>query len=86
MLKYIFIFLFLLTASNVSMAEDCNKLKKLSKDFIKCKAGILKTKSSDIKKNADLKLNKNKHKIKNYDIKEMLLKFKNSKSHKEFIN
>ena len=71
MLRYIFIILFLLTASNVSMAEDCNKFKKLSKDFIKCKAGILKAKSSDIKKN---------------DIKEILLKFKNSKSHKEFIN
>ena len=85
MLKYIFIVFFLLTTSNNSIAQDCNQFKKLSKNFIKCKTGKLKAKSADIKKNASLKLDKNNHKIKNFDIKEMLLKFKNSKSHKEFI-
>ena len=68
------------------MASDCSEYNKLSKKYISCKAKILKAKSTTVKNETNLKCNKNKKKIKNFDIKGQLLKFKNSKSLKEFVN
>ena len=85
MLKYIFILFLSFVSTNHLKAAECNDYKKSSEDYIKCKTEIFRNKSTDIKENAKLKFNKYKHKMKNYDIKEKLLKFKNSKSHKEFV-
>ena len=72
-------YLLILTLSNVnlSMADDCNKFDKLSKEYAKCTAELIKEKTSEKYKEGKKKLNK-------LNLKEKLIKFKNSKSHKEF--
>ena len=62
---------------NISVADDCNKYDKLSKDYAKCTAELIKEKTSEKYKKGKKKLNK-------LNLKEKLIKFKNSKSHKEF--
>ena len=66
-----------LTNVNLSVADDCNKFDKLSKEYAKCKAELIKEKTSEKYKEGKKKLNK-------LNLKEKLIKFKNSKSHKEF--
>ena len=75
----LFIYLIILTITNVnlSIADDCNKLDRLSKEYAKCKAELIKEKTSEKYKEGKKKLNK-------LNLKEKLIKFKNSKSHKEF--
>ena len=72
-------YLLILTLYNVnlSLADDCNKFDKLSKEYAKCKAELIKEKTSEKYKEGKKKLNK-------LNLKEKLIKFKNSKSHKEF--
>ena len=72
-------YLLILTLSNVnlSVADDCNKFDKLSKEYAKCTAELIKEKTSEKYKEGKKKLNK-------LNLKEKLIKFKNSKSHKEF--
>ena len=72
-------YLLILTVTNVnlSMADDCNKFDKLSKEYAKCAAELIKEKTSEKYKEGKKKLNK-------LNLKEKLIKFKNSKSHKEF--
>ena len=72
-------YLLILTITNVnlSVADDCNKFDKLSKEYAKCKAEVIKEKTSEKYKEGKKKLNK-------LNLKEKLIKFKNSKSHKEF--
>ena len=72
-------YLLILTLSNVnlSVADDCNKFDKLSKEYAKCKTELIKEKTSEKYKEGKKKLNK-------LNLKEKLIKFKNSKSHKEF--
>ena len=65
-----------LTNVNLSMADDCNKFDKLSKEYAKCTAELIKEKTSEKYKEGKKKLNK-------LNLKEKLIKFKNSKSHKE---
>ena len=71
-------YLLILTLSNVnlSVADDCNKFDKLSKEYAKCKTELIKEKTSEKYKEGKKKLNK-------LNLKEKLIKFKNSKSHKE---
>ena len=47
-IKIILIFLFVLSSFNLNAAEkkDCTKLKKLSKDYLLCKTGNLKSSTS----------------------------------------
>ena len=73
-------YLLILTLSNVnlSVADDCNKFDKLSKEYAKCKTELIKEKTSEKYKEGKKKLNK-------LNLKEKLIKFKNSKSHKEFM-
>ena len=66
-----------ITSVNSSIADDCNKFDKLSKEYAKCKAELIKEKTSEKYKEGKKKLNK-------LNLKEKLIKFKNSKSHKEF--
>ena len=72
-------YLLILTLYNVnlSLADDCNKFDKLSKEYAKCTAELIKEKTSEKYKEGKKKLNK-------LNLKEKLIKFKNSKSHKEF--
>ena len=75
----LFVYLLILTFTNVnlSMADNCNKFDKLSKEYAKCTAELIKEKTSEKYKEGKKKLNK-------LNLKEKLIKFKNSKSHKEF--
>jgi len=75
----LFVYLLILTITNVnlSIADDCNKFDKLSKEYAKCTAELIKEKTSEKYKEGKKKLNK-------LNLKEKLIKFKNSKSHKEF--
>ena len=74
-------YLLILTLANVnlSVADDCNKFDKLSKEYAKCTAELIKEKTSEKYKEGKKKLNK-------LNLKEKLIKFKNSKSHKEFMD
>ena len=76
----LFVYLLILTITNVnlSVADDCNKFDKLSKEYAKCKAVLIKEKTSEKYKEGKKKLNK-------LNLKDKLIKFKNSKSHKEFM-
>ena len=75
----LFVYLLILTFTNVnlSIADDCNKFDKLSKEYAKCTAELIKEKTSE-------KYNEGKKKLNKLNLKEKLIKFKNSKSHKEF--
>ena len=79
-----------------SFAEDCSKFKKLSKEYAKCNAKLLKKnaknfkiitseKTENLKKKATAKIDENKKNFNNSKLKEMFIKFKNSKNHKEFM-
>ena len=83
-------YLLILTLSNVnlSVADDCNKFDKLSKEYAKCTAELIKEKTSEkaelIKEKTSEKYKEGKKKLNKLNLKEKLIKFKNSKSHKEF--
>jgi len=83
----IFISLFSLT---FSYAEDCSKYDKLSKEYAKCTSDKLKKetskKANEIKSKTAKKIEEGKKKLKNFNLKDKLNKFKNSKTHKEFTD
>ena len=79
-----------------SFAEDCSKIDKLTKEYAKCKAKLLKKNAEDLKiktsektenlkKKATAKIDEGKKKFNKSKLKEKLIKFKNSKNHKEFM-
>ena len=86
LLAYLLILTF--TNVNLSIADDCNKFDKLSKEYAKCTAELIKEKTSEkaelIKEKTYEKYKEGKKKINKLNLKEKLIKFKNSKSHKEF--
>ena len=71
-----------------SLADDCSKYDKLSKEYAKCTSDKLKKKTSkkteEIKSKTAKKIDEGKKKLKNFNLKDKLNKFKNSKTHKEF--
>ena len=71
--------------STFADTEDCNKYDKLSTEYAKCTSELVKKKSLEIKSKTTLKIEEGKKKLKKLDLKTKLLKFKNSKSHKEFV-
>ena len=88
--KFIILTLFISFSNfHVTIADECNKYDKLSKEYAKCKSEELKTKTSEkaeeIKSKTAEKIEEGKKKIKKLKLKDKLIKFKNSKSHKEFI-
>ena len=88
-------FIILLSQNTLAEDKDCNQYDKLSKEYAKCNSLLLKNKTSEIKENtskktiiikddATRKINDIKNKFNKSDLKKKLLKFKNSKSHKEY--
>ena len=75
---FTYLIILTITSVNSSTADDCNKFDKLSKEYAKCTAELIKEKTSEKYEEGKKKLNK-------LNLKEKLIKFKNSKSHKEFI-
>ena len=89
-IKIIILFLLIsLFNFTFSYAEDCSKYDKLSKEYAKCTSEKLKNqtskKANNIKSKTAEKIEQGKRKLKNFNLKEKLNKFKNSKSIKEFI-
>ena len=72
-----------------SYAEDCSKYEKLSKQYAKCTSDKLKKgtsqKAEEIKSKTVKKIEEGKKKINNSKLIDKLIKFKNSKNHKEFM-
>tara|TARA_B100001173_G_scaffold168101_1_gene145303 strand:- start:454 stop:774 length:321 start_codon:yes stop_codon:yes gene_type:complete len=79
-----------------SFAEDCSKFEKLSKEYAKCNAKLFKKnaenlkvktskKTGSLKEKATAKIDEGKKIFNNSKLKEKLIKFKNSKNHKEFM-
>ncbi|MDA9609130.1 hypothetical protein N9S14_01255 [Candidatus Pelagibacter sp.] len=88
-------FIILLSQNTLAEEKDCNQYDKLSKEYAKCNSLLLKNKTSEIKENtskktiiikddATRKINIIKNKFNKSDLKKKLLKFKNSKSYKEY--
>ena len=84
-ISVLFISLFSLSFSS---ADDCSKYDKLSKEYAKCTSDKLKKEASqkaeEIKSKTAKKIDEGKKKLKNFNLKDKLKKFKNSKTHKEF--
>ena len=64
---------------------NVNKLDKLSKEYAECNAKLLKKNAEVLKNKASNKIEQGKKKFNKLNIKDKLLKFKNSKSHKDFV-
>ena len=88
-------FIILLSQNTFAEDKNCNQYDKLSKEYAKCNSLLLKNKTLEIgentskkttkiKDNATIKINNIKDKFNKSDLKKKLLKFKNSKSHKEY--
>ena len=80
-------FIIIMISSNLSIAsaKDCNKIEKLSKEYAECNANLLKKNAKSLKVKASDKFKEGKNKFDKFKLKEKLLKFKNSKSHTDFI-
>ena len=74
----------LLIYSAAADETDCSKFDKVSKEYAKCNSLLLKKKSIEIKEKASKEIIIEKEKFSKFDLKKKLLKFKNSKSHKEY--
>ena len=85
-ISVLFISLFSLT---FSFAEDCSKYDKLTKEYAKCTSDKLKKgtsqKAEEIKSKTAKKIEEGKKKFNKLKLKDTLIKFKNSKNHKEFM-
>ena len=75
---FAYLIILTITSVNSSTADDCNKFDKLSKEYAKCTAELIKEKTSE-------KYNEGKKKLNKLNLKEKFIKFKNSKSQKEFM-
>ena len=73
------------TNQSIVVAQDCSKLDKLSKEYAECNAKLLKKNAEVLKNKASDKIEQGKKKFNKLNIKDKLLKFKNSKSHKDFV-
>ena len=73
------------TKQSIVVAQDCSKLDKLSKEYAECNAKLLKKNAEVLKIKASDKIEEGKKKFNKLNIKDKLLKFKNSKNHKEFM-
>ena len=81
----VFIFMFYFGFSSYSFSDeiiDCNQFDKLSAQYIECKAKNLKATLNENQKKIKSDTEK---KIKKYKFKEILAKFKNSKTGSDFL-
>ena len=100
-MKILKIFISIIFLSNIgiehSFAKDCSKFEKLSKEYTKCNAKLLKKnagnlkiktseKTKSLKKKTTTKIDEGKKMFNKLRLKEKLVKFKNSKNHKEFMD
>ena len=76
---------FILINKSIVLAQDCSKLDKLSKEYAECNTNLLKKNAKALKNKASDKIEEGKKKFNKLNIKDKLLKFKNSKSHKDFV-
>tara|TARA_B100000902_G_scaffold264912_1_gene251026 strand:+ start:219 stop:500 length:282 start_codon:yes stop_codon:yes gene_type:complete len=71
-----------------SSADECAKMDKLTKEYAMCTSDKIKKETSEktkeIKFKAAQKIEDSKKKLKSFNLKDKLRKFKNSKTHKEF--
>ena len=74
------------TNQSIVLAQDCSKLDKLSKEYAECNAQLLKKNAEVLKNKASDKIEQGKKKFNKSKLKEKLIKFKNSKNHKEFMD
>jgi hypothetical protein len=74
------------TNQSIVLAQDCSKLDKLSKEYAECNAKLLKKNAKVLKNKASDKIEQGKKKFNKSKLKEKLIKFKNSKNHKEFMD
>ena len=85
---FVYLIILTITSVNSSTADDCIKFNKLSKEYAKCTSDKIKKETSqkaeEIKSKTAKKIEDGKKKLKNFNIKDKLKKFKNSKTHKEF--
>ena len=81
------ILIIIIIYSNLSIAseQDCNKLEKISKEYAECNANLAKKKVKSLKDAATIKIDDGKKKFNQFKLKEKIIKFKNSKTHKEFM-
>ena len=88
-------FIILLSQNSLAQEKNCNQYDKLSKEYAKCNSLLLKNKTLEIKENTSKKsiiikdgttkkINDIKDKFNKSNLKKKLLKFKNSKTHKEY--
>ena len=85
-IKVLMLFVILIwTNPSTVLAQDCTKLNKLSKEYAECNTNLLKKNAKSLKKKASDKFKEGKNKFDKFNLKEKLLKFKNSKSHTDFI-
>ena len=70
---------------SIASAQDCSKLEKVSKEYAECTTNLVKNKAASLKNKASNKIDDSKKKFNKSKLKEKLIKFKNSKNHKEFI-
>ena len=85
-IKILFLFIAMIWINQSTvLAQDCNKLDKLSKEYAECNANLLKKNAKNLKDKASSKIEEGKKKFNKLNLKEKLLKFKNSKSHKDFL-
>ena len=77
----------IIVTSNLSIAsaQNCNKLEKLSKEYAACNANLVKKKVKSLKNIASAKIGDGKKKFNKSKLNEKIIKFKNSKNHKEFM-
>jgi len=74
------------TNQSIVLAQDCSKLDKLTKEYAECNAKLLKKNAEVLKNKASDKIEQGKKKFNKSKLKEKLIKFKNSKNHKEFMD
>ncbi len=74
------------TNQSIVLAQDCSKLDRLSKEYAECNAKLLKKNAEVLKNKASDKIEQGKKKFNKSKLKEKLIKFKNSKNHKEFMD
>ena len=83
---FILLIALICTNESIVLAQDCSKLDKLSKEYAECNADVIKKNAEILKKKASKKIDEGKKKFNKLNIKDKLLKFKNSKSHKDFVD
>ncbi len=64
---------------------DCSQFKKLSAQYIECSSKNLVSKSQDLKKNTESSVENTKNQFVESNLYKKLFKFKESKTHKEFV-